>query len=280
MMINYEKDAWKTQAGYKLLDRFKLTGKKAFVTGGAGGIGRNVAAGFAEAGADVALVDIPSQKENLDKLCQEMHEKYGTKIVPICCDVSSVDDVAHMKETLLSELGTVDVAFINAGIADGVNDNPDISPEDWNKIISVNLTGAQLTSQVAHQIMREHKHGGSIIFTSSMTSLITNEYEGIPTTVLTYGATKSGINQLCRALAANLAKDNIRCNAIAPGYVWSGIMDGRMPDEFHEYFCKRIPMQRFGRNDEMQGLVLFLASDASSYVTGAIIPIDGGYTVF
>ena len=279
-MIDYEKDAWKNQEGYRLMDRFKLTNKKAFVTGGAGGIGRNVAAGFAEAGADVALVDIPSQKENLEKLAMEMHEKYGTKIVPICCDVSKTEDVAHMKEVLLKELGTVDVAFINAGIADGINDHQDISPEDWNHILSVNLTGAHLTAQAAHQIMREHKHGGSIIFTSSMTSLITNEYQGTPTTVMTYGTTKAGMNQMCRALAASLAKDGIRCNAIAPGYVWSGIMDGRMPEEFYQYFCGRIPMQRFGRNDEMQGLVLFLASDASSYVTGTVIPIDGGYTVF
>ncbi len=274
----YPKDRWKDPS-YHLMDKFSLKGKKGFVTGGGGGIGRNVAAAWAEAGADVALVDIPSSKERLEPLCKEMSERYGVKIIPLYCDVSDKAQVDKLEEDLVRELGTVDIAHINAGVC-LPGDDVDVSYETWKKVIDIDLNGAFLTAQVAQHIMRRHNHGGSIIMTSSLSGYNANFIGGGPSPVCTYGTAKAGISQMARYMAAGLAPYGIRVNTISPGYIWSGIHEGVMDKTGHDMCLEVVPIKRFGTTDELQGALLFLASDASSYVTGINIPIDGGYSIY
>ncbi|MGI6546027.1 MAG: SDR family oxidoreductase [Fastidiosipilaceae bacterium] len=274
----YPKDMWKDDT-YHLFDKFSLKGKKGMVTGGGGGIGRNTAAAWAEAGADVALVDIPAAKDRLIETAAELSKRYGVKVVPLFCDVSNKEEVDALKENLIKELGTLDIAHINAGVCLG-GDDIDVPYDVWQKTIDINLTGAYLTAQISHQIMREHGHGGSIIMTSSLSGYNANFLAGGPTPVAAYGTTKAAVSQYARYLAAGLAKYGIRVNTISPGYVWSGIHEGVMPKEGHDMLLEVVPMSRFGRTDELQGVMLFLASEASSYVTGINIPVDGGYSIY
>ena len=274
----YPKDAWK-DSSYRLMDKFSLKGKKGFVTGGGGGIGRNTAAAWAEAGADVALVYIPASKDRLEPLAKEMSERYGVKVVPLYCDVSDEEQVKALKDDLIRELGTVDFAHINAGVC-LMGDDVDVPYSTWKKIIDIDLNGAFMTAQVAQQIMREHNHGGSIIMTSSLSGYNANFIGGGPSPVCAYGTAKAGISQLARYMGAGLAPYGIRVNTISPGYIWSGIHEGVMDKAGHDMCLEVVPIKRFGRTDELQGVMLFLASEASSYITGINIPVDGGYSIF
>lgn len=276
--MNYPKDTWRDR-DTSIFDLFSLKGKNAMVTGGGGGIGRNSAAVFAEAGANIALVDIPSSKDRLEPLAKELSDKYGVKVVPLYCDVSDKAQVDALNDSIVKEFGTLNIAHINAGVCLS-GDDKDIPYETWKKTLGINLDGAFMTAQLAQKLMRKNNNGGSIIFTSSISGYVTNQIGNHPTPVLAYSTTKAAVSQYARALAAFVVKDGIRVNTIAPGYVWSGIHEGVMGQEGHDMICSLIPMERFGRNDELQGPLLFLASDASSYITGVNIPIDGGYMLY
>lgn len=274
----YPLDQWKNP-DHRIMSRFSLAGKKGFVTGGAGGLGRNTAAAWAEAGADVAIVDLPRTRDTLESLVDELSDRYDVNVVPLYCDVSDREQVAALKQNLIDSLGTVDIAFINAGV-NVPGDDADEPYEVWKKTIDINLTGAYMTAQIAQQIMREHGHGGSLIFTSSLSAHNANYIGGGPSPVAAYGATKAGIYEYARYLAAALAPYGIRSNAVSPGYVWSGIFEGRITPEGHDLMIAPVPMHRFGTNEEIASTVLFLASDASSYITGTNIQVDGGYSVY
>ena len=179
----------------------------------------------------------------------------------------------------MEQLGTVDFAFLNAGV-NVPGDDQDATEEVWTRTININLNGTYRTGRIAHEIMREHGHGGSLIFTASLSGHNANYMMGSPTPVNAYGATKAAIMEHSRYRAAALAKDGIRSNTISPGYVWSGIFNGRSDMPGHDAMLEVVPMHRFGTNDEIASTVLFLASDASSYVTGTDIRVDGGYSVF
>ncbi len=274
----YPKDRWKDPQ-YHLMDKFSLKGKKGFVTGAAGGIGRNTAAAWAEAGADVALVGTPGSEARLEPLAQELAARYGVKIVPLYCDVSDKAQVQQLEADLLRQLGTVDIAAINAGICMG-GDDVDVPYETWNKVIDVDLNGAFLTAQMAQRIMRKHNHGGSIVITSSKSGYYANFLGGGPSPTCAYGAAKAGVSQMARYMAAALAPYGIRVNTISPSYIWSGIHEGVMNKTGHDLCLEVVPLKRFGTNEEVQGAMLFLASDASSYITGINLPIDGGYSIY
>ena len=256
----YPLDKWE-DSNYSILDKFSMRGRKGFVTGAAGGLGRNAAAALAQAGADVAL-------DKLTELAKDMSERFGTNVIALTCDVTNVEQVAELKTQLVEQLGTVDFAFLNAGV-NVPGDDQDATEEVWTR-----------TGRIAHEIMREHGHGGSLIFTASLSGHNANYMMGSPTPVNAYGATKAAIMEHSRYLAAALAKDGIRSNTISPGYVWSGIFNGRIDMPGHDAMLEVVPMHRFGTNDEIASTVLFLASDASSYVTGTDIRVDGGYSVF
>lgn len=217
----YPLDKWE-DSNYSILDKFSMRGRKGFVTGAAGGLGRNAAAALAQAGADVALVDLPSQEDKLTELAKDMSERFGTNVIALTCDVTNVEQVAELKTQLVEQLGTVDFAFLNAGV-NVPGDDQDATEEVWTRTININLNGTYRTGRIAHEIMREHDHGGSLIFTASLSGHNANYMMGSPTPVNAYGATKAAIMEHSRYLAAALAKDGIRSNTISPGIrvVWN-----------------------------------------------------------
>lgn len=274
----YNKDLWR-EPSYRLMDKFSLKGKKAFITGGAGGIGRNVAAAWAEAGADIALVGTPGSQGRLEPLVQTLASRYPVQITALYCDVSDEVQVVKLKDDLLHQMGTIDLALINAGVC-LPHDDLDVTPQTWRRTMDVDLTGTYLTSQVAYEIMREHRHGGSILMVSSISGHFAKFVAGGPAPNAAYGAAKAGMLQYARYLAAALAPYDIRVNTLSPSNVWSGIHEGVMTKGVHDALLELVPMKRFGTNDEVQGAALFLASAASSYITGADLLLDGGYSVY
>jgi NAD(P)-dependent dehydrogenase (short-subunit alcohol dehydrogenase family) len=253
-----------------ILDRFKLDGKKAFVTGGTRGLGKVSAIGLAEAGADVAIIG--TKLETAEAVAKEIAEKTGVQTLGVQADVSQPEDVKAMTEKILDAFGTIDIAFNNAGIATVANAE-DISVEDWDRTIDVNLKGIFLTAQAAGRVMIKNKKG-SIINMASMSAHIAN----IPQNVAHYAASKAGVIQLTRSMAAEWGPYNVRVNVISPGYHMTEM--AAQFTEMHKQWIPRIPMGRMADCVELAGIVVFLASDASSYTTGAEIITDGGYTLW
>ena len=274
----YPKDKWKAEK-YNIMDQFSLKGKKGFITGGCGGLGRNTAAAWAENGADVALVDLPRTKERLEPLCKEMSERYGVRVIPIYCDVSDPESVKAMKEELLDKFGDIDLAYVNAGICMS-GDDVNVPYETWKKTMEVNLNGIYLCAMAAKEIMIEKGHGGSIVMTSSLSGFSANNAYGNPTPVCAYGTSKAGVYELSRFMAASLAGNGIRVICVSPGYVWSGIHEGVMDKDGYDMLLMPVPMKKFGLNEDIASAVLFLSTDAAKYVTGTVIHVDGGYSVF
>ena len=274
----YPKDKWKAEK-YNIMDQFSLKGKKGFITGGCGGLGRNTAAAWAENGADVALVDLPRTKERLEPLCKKMSERYGVRVIPIYCDVSDPESVKAMKAELLDQFGDIDLAYVNAGICMS-GDDVNVPYETWKKTMEVNLNGIYLCAMAAKEIMIEKGHGGSIVMTSSLSGFSANNAYGNPTPVCAYGTSKAGVYELSRFMAASLAGNGIRVNCVSPGYVWSGIHEGVMDKDGHDMLLMPVPMKKFGLNEDIASAVLFLSTDAAKYVTGTVIHVDGGYSVF
>lgn len=271
----YPTDYWRNES---TMERFRLDGKKVFVTGGAGGLGREMGGAFAEAGADVALVDLPAKHEYGEAIAKEIAGRFGTKVIYVSCDVSSDEQIKNMIDTVRKEFGTIDISVNNAGYC-GADDCVEMSLEAWNHCMAVNLTGCMLSARYSADVMREDKHGGSIVNTASLMGHVASEMFNQQTGAFIYGVTKAGIIQMTRIMAAAWAKDGIRVNSISPGFAWSGIHEG-MPKEAHNYMSAHVPLGRFGYTKELSSAYLFLASDASSYITGADLMVDGGYSVY
>ena len=251
----------------EITDRFRLDGKKAFITGGARGIGKCIAECFAQAGADIAIVDV-NIKDAMET-AKEL-EKYGKKIVAIKTDVTKPNEVIAMAEEILKTFGTLDIAVNSAGICfDG--DAHDMSFEAWKDVIDVNLTGVFLTSQAAGKIMIKNNNG-SIINIGSISGHISN----LPQGQCGYNASKAGVIHLTKSLAGEWAKYNVRVNSISPGYIATEmtLSGGNLVPVWAEL----APMKRIGKPEELQGAALYLASDVSTFTTGADIVVDGGYT--
>ncbi len=274
----YPKDKWR-DTGYSIMDQFSLKGKKGFITGGCGGLGRNVAAAWAEKGADVALVDLPGTKNRLEPLCREMSQKYNSRVIPIYCDVSDPKSVKKMKAEILDALGDIHIAYVNAGIC-MMGDDINVSYDTWKKTMEVNLDGIYLCAMSAKEIMLEKGHGGSIVMTASLSGFNANNAYGNPTPVCAYGTSKAGVYELSRFMAASLAGNGIRVNCVSPGYIWSGIHEGVMDKEGHDMLLMPVPIKKFGLNEDIASAVLFLSTDAAKYITGTVIHVDGGYSVF
>lgn len=263
-------------------DMMSLKGKVAFVTGGGGGIGRSCAAGLAEVGANIVLMDIPQKEDILRENCKSLSDRYGVKAIHVMGDVSDEESVVSMYDEIVKQFGTVDVVFSNAGI--GVpNDNAaEITLKSWNKIFDVNLTGMLLIDRTGANIMKAHGHGGSIINTASMSGHIINKMSRnmMNQHMTAYAATKAATIHLSKSVAVNYVDCNIRCNSISPGLILSGLHDN-MDMSVLEKMCEEcVPMNRFASLDEIIGLVVYLASDLSSYVTGSDFVIDGGCTIW
>jgi gluconate 5-dehydrogenase len=249
---------------------FDLSGKTAIVTGGSRGIGKEMAEGLAEAGASLVLC--ARRQEWLDETVNEFAEN-GFDVRGVAADVSNADDVARIVEESVSHFGRVDILLNNAGVSWG--EMPEDMPlEKWQKVIDVNLTGCFLMAQAVGRDMLKHG-SGSIINISSISGLTSSAngpfYAG-------YVASKAGLIGLTRELAASWGRKGIRVNAIAPGFFHSRLADAVI-DIYETSIQENNPIPRIGHEGELKGAVVFLASDASSYITGQTIVVDGGMTL-
>jgi gluconate 5-dehydrogenase len=249
---------------------FDLTGRVAIVTGGSRGLGQEMAEGLAEAGA--ALVLCARREQWLTPTVNEMRAQ-GFKVEGAICDVSNPDDVQKVVDTALDAFGRVDILINNAGVSWA--EPPEEMPlEKWHKVIDANLTGAFLFSQAAGRVMLRQQYGRIINIASvaGLNSLVKGpHYVG-------YAASKAGLMGLTRELAASWGRHGIRVNAIAPGFFHSRLADGAI--EIVEPDIKALsPIPRVGAAGELKGVAVFLAADASNYITGQTIVVDGGGTI-
>lgn len=250
-------------------DSFDLTGKIAVVTGGGRGIGKAIALELARRGASSVVTG--RSKDLLKAVADEIRQEGGSAIV-ICGDIGSEADVAHLADQTLSELGSPDILVNNAGINSIYKFAEDTTLEEWNEIISVNLTGVFLTCRAFGRLMLE-AGGGSIINMSSIGGRV-----GLRKTAA-YCASKGGVELLTRSLALDWAEKHVRVNCISPGYVETDLTRGLVDHPtLGQRIVDRTPMSRFGTVEDLTGAAVFLASDASQYVTGQTIGVDGGWT--
>jgi sorbose reductase len=252
-----------------VLDLFNLDGKRALVTGASSGIGRKVAEAYLQAGAQVAVA--ARHSENLEKVAGEIAAAGDGKVVPICCDVTQPDQVNSMLDRVTAELGGIDIAVCNAGIIT-VTPMLEMPLEEFQRIQDTNVTGVFLTAQAAARAMVRQGQGGIIINTASMSGHIIN----IPQQVGHYCASKAAVIHLTKAMAVEFAPHKIRVNSVSPGYILTELVEPLA--EYHRQWEPKVPMGRLGQPEELTGLYVYLASEASSYMTGSDIVIDGGYS--
>lgn len=240
-----------------------MDGKIAIVTGGASGIGLATAKKLLSEGAKVVLVDW-----NLD--VSDIARSLNEDAMGIKCDVSSEEDVKKCVSEVIEKFGHIDYLVANAGIGGGPNKAHEVSLEEWNKVIAVNQTGIFLMNKYVISEMLK-SGGGAIVNTSSMYGLVGT------TMSFAYSASKGAINQMTRSLALTYARDNIRVNAIAPGYVDTPIL-ASVPKDMKDAMANQLPIGRLGEDTEIANLICYLLSDNATFITGAIVPIDGGFT--
>jgi 2-deoxy-D-gluconate 3-dehydrogenase len=250
-----------------ILDLFKLDGKVALVTGAGQGLGQGMALGLAEAGADIAGLDRTGCEGTCESVCA-LGRKYHEAVVDL--REANMYDLEKVVGEFVSELGSIDILVNNAGI---IRRTPaiDFSEADWDDVLQVNLKAAFFLSQAVARVMMSQGNG-KIINIASMLS-----FQG-GVTVPSYTASKSALAGVTRALANEWAKHNINVNAIAPGYMATdNTAPLRADPNRAPAILERIPAGRWGTPDDLKGVVVFLASSASDYMHGSIIPIDGGW---
>ncbi|KAJ5953035.1 Glucose/ribitol dehydrogenase [Penicillium vulpinum] len=256
----------------RLLDLLSLKGKVVVVTGasGARGMGIEAARGCAEMGADLAIT-YASRPEGGEKNARELSEEYGVKVKAYKCDVGKWESVETLVKDVLKEFGKIDAFIANAGrTADsGILDG---SVEDWNEVINTDLTGTFHCAKAVGAHFKE-RGTGSFVITSSMSGHIAN----FPQEQTSYNVAKAGTIHLARSLA-NEWRDFARVNSISPGYIDTGLSDFVAKD-VQDLWNSMIPMGRNGDAKELKGAYVYLVSDASTYMTGNDLLIDGGYTV-
>ena len=239
---------------------FKVT--VAVVTGGASGIGLATTKKLLSEGANVVILDLKMDEEIINSL--------GENVLYLKCDVSNEENVKNCIEEIIKKFDHIDYLVANAGIGGSASKPHEVSMDEWNKVISVNQTGIFLLNKyVINEMLKNGK--GAVVNTSSMYGLVGS------TTSFAYSASKGAINQMTRSLALTYARENIRVNAIAPGYVDTPILS-MVPDNIKEAMGTELPIGRLGKDTEIANLICYLLSDDASFITGAIIPIDGGFT--
>ena len=254
------------------LDLFSLRGKVALVTGGNGGLGLGMALGLAGAGADIAIA-----ARNPDKTSDAIKqiESIGGQAISVPTDVTQESEIEAMVSQTLQRLGHIDILVNNSGVT--MRKEPeDLTGDDWDHVLNVNLRACFLASKTVYPHMRD-QGAGKIINIGSMTSIFGGGGSGAP-----YSSSKGGIVQLSKSLAVAWAKDNIQSNAILPGW-FTTELTAAIPErqrERYELISSRIPAGRWGEPDELAGVAVFLASSASDYVTGSVVAVDGGYSSF
>ncbi len=263
------------------LSLFDLTGKKALITGGAGGIGKACAIGMAKAGADVAIVDLKVEMgwETVAEI-----RTLGRNSIFIQCDVADARQVANMVKRVVDEFGRLDIAFNNAGIGiSKYKSTDDDALDNWHKIMAVNLNAAFYCCWEEANYMIPQKYG-KIINTASIGGTIVNNVPNpgsVSIDVIAYTVAKAGVKHLTKALAMKWVEHNIYVNSISPGYVITP-MTQAVQENPELLACRNLttPMHRQAKAEEMVGGVIYLASDASSFTTGFDLIMDGGHTVW
>jgi NAD(P)-dependent dehydrogenase (short-subunit alcohol dehydrogenase family) len=253
-----------------VLDTFGLDGRRVLVTGGNRGLGRAFALALAEAGADVAIAGRDTERN--DRVVTEIAER-GRRGLAVTADITRREDVTAMVEQVTAELGGIDVLVNNAGVA---IHRPalQVPDDEWQQVIDLNLTALWNTSTAVARGMIA-AGGGVIVNVGSMSAQIVNR----PQWQASYNASKAAVHHLTRSLAAEWAPHNIRVNAIAPGYVKTDMAPVDQP-EFRRHWILDAPQQRYATPDEIAPSVVYLASPASSFMTGSVLLIDGGYSVY
>jgi len=248
---------------------FDLSGRVAIVTGGSIGLGRQMAEGLAEMGANVALC--ARKKERCEQAAEEL-KQLGVKTLALGCDVKNPDQVRDVVAETIAQFGRLDILINNAGTSWGASVE-EMRLEHWNKVIETNLTGTFLFSQAAGKHMVAQRRG-KIINIASVAGL-----QGAPPEfqAIGYHASKGGVIAFTKDLACKWGVHNVHVNAIAPGW-FPTHMSEVVIERNREAFLKKIPLRRFGGNDDLKGAAVFLASDASNFVTGHVLVVDGGQT--
>jgi len=252
------------------LERFSLSGRVAVVTGGTRGLGAGFAAALGDAGASVVLVG--RDEDAAEGVLKSLRDK-DIRAEFVQADVTVPADVERVLATTLDHFGRVDVLVNNAGACVHAP-ALDVTPEDWRSVMDVNLDAVWTCSQVFGRHFVE-QGTGTIVNIGSMSGFIVNRPQWQPA----YNASKAAVHHLTRSLAAEWAAYGVRVNALAPGYIKTDMSPVDDP-AFRQHWIEDAPMQRYGTVEELAPAVVFLASDASSFVTGSVLVADGGYTTF
>jgi NAD(P)-dependent dehydrogenase (short-subunit alcohol dehydrogenase family) len=266
---------------------FDLKGKTAVVTGAVGILGQRFCRGLAEFGAQVAVADL--ELSRCSAFAAQLEQDYGTPALGLACDVSDPGSVASMVDEVIKRFGAIHILHNNAASKSADLDaffapTEQYSLQEWRRIMSVNIDGMFLVAQAVGSQMQKQKTGGSIIQTASIYGIVSSDkriYDGSLylgrqiSNPAVYSTSKAAVVGLTRYLAANWADAQIRVNALVPGGVDSG-----QNDTFKSRYSARVPLARMAQPDEMVGALVYLASDASSYVTGHCLVVDGGLSAW
>ena len=250
---------------------FSLKGQVAVVTGASSGLGRQLAEAFARQGANLAI--LARRIERLEELKTKLEKNYSVKVLPVKVDVTSTEEINAAAKAVEKEFGRADILLNCAGSSKdkGV---VEMSDEEWDFTIATDLSSVFKMTRAFAKLMKKNKYG-RIINIASMYGLVGNT----EIHTVAYHSSKGGVVNFTRAVAAELALDGITCNAICPGYFETELTKAVLDTErFQEFAKTHVPAQRYGKPGELDAAAVFLASKEASYVTGAILPVDGGYT--
>ncbi len=249
---------------------FDLEGKVAVITGGSVGLGYQMASGLAGFGANVVIA--ARKMGRCEEAAETIASEYNVKTLPVACDVAKEEDVQNLISRTLKDFGQIDILINNAGV--GWGGPPEtFESKGWHKVMGVNLHGVFYCCQQAGRVMIDQKKG-KIINIASLHGFVAAEAE--VTNSIAYMASKGAVVMLTKDLAAKWAHYNINVNAIAPGYFPTDMTD-HAREHGAEKILRHIPMGRLGSDDDLKGAAVYLASDASNYVTGHVLVVDGGY---
>jgi len=252
-------------------DLFRLDGKTAIVTGGGRGLGEQMAHALAESGANIVICS--RKLDACEKVAKEIHEKYGVQTLALPCNISDKKQIEEVVQKVVEQFQSIDLLVNNSGMS-WQSSIFDMEEDKWDKVMNTNLKGTFLFSQAVAKVMKKQKHG-KIINISSVLGLLGVDPRFVDT--VAYNTSKGAIISLTRDLAAKLGYYGITVNSIAPGLFQTELT--KTLEHIHPTLLQKIPLKRFGINDDLKATIVYLASPAANYVTGHTLIIDGGLTI-